>query len=157
MIYAAGARVDIRPSKALSFLGNPPRNHARSPLQVGSRNMKKSGSSQKSDFSPTKTPPPGSWFLPLIVAHKDSTLSWLVDDQTTLHPLTDSGAYTPNSTYSDTAACATAPYQVFRDSGTSPLRAICSRKTSHRRSEEAQLAKKPSRHNQAANACKPSG
>ena len=43
----AGARANIRPSKARSLLGKRPRNLDRSPLEVGSRG-KKSGHSQKS-------------------------------------------------------------------------------------------------------------
>ena len=46
----AGARANIRPSKARSLLGKRPRNLDRSPLEVGSRG-KKSGHSQKSAFS----------------------------------------------------------------------------------------------------------
>ena len=82
----AGARASIQPSKPCASLKKHCRNLARSPLHVGPcRNKTDRG--RRSAF-PSET----SGLAPLILAHRDSALPWLV---------AESGAYPPDRALPD--------------------------------------------------------
>ena len=145
----ADAGASIHPFKALSFPDKRPRNLARSQLLVGSR-RKKTDRGQRPAF-PSQT----SRFVPLILAHKSSTLPWLVNDRAALYPrriwflLTDRACH-------GTLARAAAPYQDFRDSVTCLSRTTTSQRTSNWSSEEAHHVN-TILHHQTAAAFQPTG
>ena len=137
----AGARANIRPSEGPSSLGKRPRNLARSPLTVAVSRRKKSGRRQKSAFS--LIPP---WSSPLILAFDSryrTRAKHSLDSSTIelLSILAESGAYSPNSTCSNTLTRSSAPYETFRESITCLSRATRSRRTPYWRSGGAHLAK----------------
>ena len=93
---------------------------------------------------------------PLVLVHKGSALPWLVGDRATLHPRRIQCLLAQQYTRSDVLARTATPFQIFRDSVTCLSRAPRSRRTPYWRSGEAHLTK-PSRHNQAATGCQPTG
>ena len=137
--YATVPRVRIHPSKARNLPKNRPNNLGRSPLHLGSH--RKEGNVVRNTFS-----------TPVILAHKQSALFWVVDNPAASRPHRIRRLSFDRACYSMLGR-ALPPYQTFHDSVTCLLRP----EAHPIEAQKGPTWRTPSSHNSISAACQPTG